>query len=159
MKAKLIQGISLVLIMLVTGVFWGTWFPLTRSLEGFSAAEFTHIGRVIIANVAMPMSILMPLCLICMLLSIFWYAPRRSLGFYACIAAFLLMIATLVITLSVLVPIDNQLKNWVAGHMPANWEDLRMRWKAFHFFRTVTSVLSFVCFTVAALAGRDGPKV
>ena len=40
--------------MLITGVFWGTWFTLTRSIESFSSEEFVHIGKVIIANVAVP---------------------------------------------------------------------------------------------------------
>ena len=50
----------MVLLMLITGVFWGTWFTLTRSIGEFSSAEFIHIGKVIIANVANPMKILMP---------------------------------------------------------------------------------------------------
>ncbi len=38
MKSKLVHFIALFLLMLVTGVFWGTWFTLTRSIEAFSLA-------------------------------------------------------------------------------------------------------------------------
>ncbi len=50
---------ALFLLALVTGVFWGTWFTLTRSITTFSAAEFIHIGQTIIANVAWPMRFLL----------------------------------------------------------------------------------------------------
>ena len=59
MKSKIIDFAALFLLALVTGVFWETWFTLTRSIETFSAAEFIHIGKTIIANVAVPMRILM----------------------------------------------------------------------------------------------------
>jgi len=70
MKLKATEFLALLLIALVMGVFWGTWFTLTRSLENFTPSEFLHIGKTIIANVAMPMRILMPATLLVMLLAI-----------------------------------------------------------------------------------------
>jgi len=99
MKVKLIQFTASFLLMLVTGVFWGTWFTLTRYIENFSAAEFIHIGKIIIANVAVPMSIIMPACILLMILSLWFYYPKNTLGFYINIAALLLIIITLLITL------------------------------------------------------------
>jgi hypothetical protein len=60
MTGRVVQFTGLMLVALVTGVFWGTWFTLTRSLETFGPGEFLHIGQTIIANVAVPMRILMP---------------------------------------------------------------------------------------------------
>lgn len=40
MKIKLIQFAAAMLLMLVTGLFWGTWFALSRSIQNLSAAEF-----------------------------------------------------------------------------------------------------------------------
>jgi hypothetical protein len=40
MTLKLANFVALFLLALVTGVFWGTWFTLTRSIETFSPAEF-----------------------------------------------------------------------------------------------------------------------
>ena len=77
MKTKLIPFIALFLLLLVTGVFWGTWFTLTRSIEDFSAAEFIHIGKVIIGNVALPMSIIMPSCILVMILSSWFYQQKK----------------------------------------------------------------------------------
>src|SRR6266566_1763960 len=67
MKLKVIEFTTLILAALVMGVFWGTWFTLTRSIPDFSATEFIHIGKTIIANVAVPMAILMPVTLLMML--------------------------------------------------------------------------------------------
>lgn len=37
MKRQILFCINLILVMLITGVFWGTWFTLTRSLDVFPA--------------------------------------------------------------------------------------------------------------------------
>src|ERR1051326_6815980 len=98
---KTIQFIALFLLMLVTGVFWGTWFSLSRSMEVFSLDEFIHIGKAIIQNLAVPMRIIMPACILFMLISIWTYPNKKSLGFYLGTAAFVLIIAALLITLMV----------------------------------------------------------
>jgi len=135
--------------MLVTGVFWGTWFTLTRSLENFSAEEFLHIGKVIIANVAIPMRIILPLCIFFMLLSLWHYPQKKSFRFYFNIIAFALVLITLLITLIVLVPIDNHIKLWTVSTVPSNFEEIRGRWEYYHSMRTFASLLSFVCFTAS----------
>jgi uncharacterized membrane protein len=128
--------------MLVTGVFWGTWFTLTRSLENFSAAEFIHIGQTIIANVAVPMRILMPATLLFLLLSM-WGSHKKSRSvFYLYAISFLLMVITLIITVVVEVPIDNQIKAWSVNTIPDNWRSLRQTWDEFHTARTFASIAS-----------------
>src|SRR5262247_838137 len=105
MKESLVKPVyfvALVLSMLVAGVFWGTWFTLTRSLETFSPAEFIHIGQAIISNVAVPMRIIMPSSILFMIGSAWLYPIKKSAGFYFNIAANILLIVTLLITLLVL---------------------------------------------------------
>jgi len=140
--------------MLVTGVFWGTWFTLTRSLEDFQVEEFIHIGKMIIANVANPMKFILPSCLILMVLSVWIYPQKKTKGFYFLIAALTLMVVTLLITLLVLVPMDNEIKTWTSATAPGDWEDMRDKWKLFHFARTLTSLASFGCLAIAILFRR-----
>lgn len=142
MKLKLTEFAALLLAALVMGVFWGTWFTLTRSIPDFSAAEFIHIGKTIIANVAVPMRILMPATLLLMLLAIWQSRPVNKLSFYLYTLSFLLMVATLIITVAVEVPIDNQIKTWTETTVPANWESLRQVWDKFHTIRTFTAIAS-----------------
>jgi uncharacterized membrane protein len=146
MKLKAIEFISLLLSSLVMGVFWGTWFTLTRTIHDFSAAEFIHIGKTIISNVAVPMSIIMPATLLFMLIAVLlsWRGNRNT--FYLYILSFALMVFTLIITVGVEVPIDNQIKTWTATTLPADWESLRRKWDLFHTIRTFTSIASVAFF-------------
>jgi len=85
MKQKTVEFTGLMLAALVTGVFWGTWFTLTRSLENFSVEEFIHIGKTIISNVAVPMRILMPATLLVMLFAL-WQTFRTRSFLFICTA-------------------------------------------------------------------------
>ena len=146
MKLRVTEFAALILSALVMGVFWGTWFTLTRSIPDFSAAEFIHIGKTIIANVAIPMAILMPVTLLLLLITMWLSFRVNRSSFYLYGFSFLLMIITLIITVAVEVPIDNQIKTWTAATVPANWESLRHKWNQFHTLRTFTSITSVVFF-------------
>ena len=145
---KPVYFVALFLLTLVTGVFWGTWFTLTRSLEAFSPAEFIHIGQTIIGNVAVPMRVIMPSCIVFMAVSA-WLYPLKSTGFYLNVIANVLIIATLLITLLVLVPIDNQIKAWTVATMPPDWTSMREQWQFFHTLRTLTSLAAFGCLALS----------
>ena len=146
---KITQFIASFLLLLVTGLFWGTWFSLSQSIEDFSAAEFMHIGMTIIKNVAFPMSIILPLCIFSIFLSAWWYPFKKSTGFYYTVASLLFSLITLLVTLVVEVPIDNQINIWTASTLPSDWEEIRSKWQFFHSLRTGTSLASFICLAIA----------
>jgi uncharacterized membrane protein len=152
MKSTIIKFTALFLTVIITGVFWGTWITLTRSIQEFSAEEFIHIGKVIIANVANPMRIIMPLCIVFMTVSVWLFYREKSGGFYTVIVALTLMIVTLLITVLIEVPIDNQIKTWTAATVPGNWMALRAKWEFFHTVRTFTSLASFGFFAWGVMA-------
>jgi hypothetical protein len=54
------QLINILLSALVTGVFWGTWLGLSRSMSTFSAQTFLTIADAMIGNLGTIMAILMP---------------------------------------------------------------------------------------------------
>jgi len=141
----------LFLLALVTGVFWGTWFTLTRSITTFSAAEFIHIGQTIITNVAWPMRFLMPACILMMIYSAWLIPEKKSAAFYLSFLACLLVIIALLITLIIEVPIDNQIKTWTATTVPLDWMTIRARWESFHVARTVFSLGSLASLIAAVL--------
>lgn len=155
MKNKIIIFSALFLLMLITGVFWGTWFTLTRSLEDFSPEEFIHIGKTIIANVAMPMRIIMPSGIILMFLALWFNRKERGVAFTLGIVSLALIIAVLLITLIVLVPIDNEIKEWTASTIPSHWTELRQKWDLFHSIRTFASLASFACFSLFILMNAN----
>jgi len=152
---KLIYLGSLFFLMLITGVFWGTWFTLTRSIEDFSPGEFIHIGKVIIANVAVPMRIIMPSGILLILLSLWFCKQKMTTGFYMGVFSLILLITTLLITVLVLVPIDNNIKEWTTASVPQDFEEIRHKWKNSHAMRTGLSLASFACFSLFTLSNRN----
>ena len=150
-SSPLLNGIALFLLMLITGVFWGTWFTLTRSLTEFPAPEFIHIGKAIIANVAMPMRFLMPGGILLMAIAVWLARKNGAPRFYLGILSVILIIAVLLITLLVLVPLDNNIKTWTEATVPADFDSIRAKWKSYHAARTFLSVASFACFSAFLL--------
>ncbi len=151
---KLIYLISLFFLLLITGVFWGTWFTLTRSIESFSPDEFTHIGKVIIDNVAIPMRIIMPTGILLVIGSLWISKQKNGVGFYMGVLSLLLIIATLLITVLILVPIDNAIKEWTSATIPLDFEKIRYKWKTYHAIRTFISLTSFASFAVFTLSDK-----
>ncbi len=147
-RLKTLQYACLVLLMLVTGVFWGTWLGLSRSISSISAATFLEIGNIMIANLAVPMRILMPLTLLLLIILAF---SQRSLPQYATLGGLAFFLAALLITLTVNVPLDQQIVQWNAANLPADWQNIRDRWELYHLLRTVASLLSFALVLAGAL--------
>ena len=158
MNKRIIDLLALFLLMLTTGVFWGTWFTLTRKLETFSAAEFIHIGQTIISNVAVPMRIILPSCIVFMFLSLWMAENKKSVAFKAGVFSLALIIGVLLVTLLVLVPIDNQIRDWTEATIPSQWTDLRATWNSFHTLRTWMSLTAFGCFSGYLLFVNRNPQ-
>jgi uncharacterized membrane protein len=153
MKTKTALFLTIMSFALVTGVFWGTWFSLSRSIASVSPAAFLENGRIFIGNLAMPMRILMPGALLCGMVSAA-LTRRDPAVFRFTVAGVLLLILAMIITLSVNVPIDNQIKTWTLQSLPADWEGVRDRWEAFHTFRTFVSIGALASVAVAGLKAR-----
>src|SRR5262245_53520232 len=121
MKESLVKPVyfvALVLSMLVAGVFWGTWFTLARSIETFSPAEFIHIGRTIIGCVAVPIRVIKAAVIVYTAITAWLYQMKRAVGVFLERAASILIIVTLISTLLVLGPIDNQIRSWTVSKIP-----------------------------------------
>ncbi|HEX2395541.1 MAG TPA: anthrone oxygenase family protein [Bacteroidales bacterium] len=157
MKNNLLYFTALFFLMLVTAVFWGTWFTLTRSIGEFSSMEFMHIGQVIIDNVGTPMKILVPGTFLLVIVSL-WLGRKKN-GILYGVISLVLLIGVLLITLIVLVPVDNDIKSWTPDSIPSNWDGLRSKWAAWHAARTFFSLASFAFFELFIASdsrtGRD----
>jgi uncharacterized membrane protein len=149
-KVRVAQGTTIVLFALVMGVFWGTWFSLSRTMDQLSAETFIAVGHEMIQNLGTPMAVLLPLALLSALVTLaLRWRDRRAPGFWWLLAGFLLMIAALVITLAVEVPIDNQIKAWTAATLPGDWRSTQSRWELFHTVRTFLSIAAVVAVTIS----------
>jgi hypothetical protein len=144
------------LFALVVGVFWGTWFSLSRSMRSITASTFLEVGHTMIANLGGPMAILMPATLLSAgpVLFVLHRRHRRAAFVLALVGAALLVVA-LVITLGVNVPIDNAIARWTVDTLPPDWRAIRDRWEAYHAARTLVSVAGFGFVLAAVLSSRE----
>ena len=72
----------------------------------------------------------------------------------AALAGLVLLVAALLITLLVEVPIDNQIKAWSVVSLPPGWQQIRDCWEMFHVVRTFSSMAALVLMTGSALFDR-----
>jgi uncharacterized membrane protein len=157
---RIAYWVNILLYALVMGVFWGTWFSLSRSIASIKPEVFLDIGHTMIANLAGPMRLLMPASLISsVVLLILLARRRRDAVFYLTVASFVLMIGALVITLVVNVPIDNDIARWTPNTLPADWTAIRDRWELFHALRTTASVAALGCVVASALSWVTSSQV
>jgi hypothetical protein len=152
MLVKLAQFLTIMLYVLVAGVMWGTWLSLGRTMTRYDATTFLADGKHMIDNLATVMAVLMISAGVAGLVAVFLLFRRRSTtaGWLA-LAGLLLMVAVIVVTLSVEVPIDNKIKTWTTATLPSDWQDIRARWAAFHTLRTFLSLAAVAAAVGAAL--------
>ena len=151
MKVRAAQATTIVLFALVMGVFWGTWFSLSRTMSQLSAETFLAVGHEMIQNLGVPMAVLLPLALLSALVTLVLLWPDRTAAFWWLAAGFVLMLASLVITLAVEVPIDNQIETWTAATLPGDWRSIQSRWELWHTVRTFASIAAVVAATISAV--------
>ena len=153
------QFISILLSALVTGVFWGTWLGLSRSMASLTPETFLSIGHTMIGNLGLIMAILMPAAILATLPVLFLLYRRRSWALYPTLVGFALFVIALVVTLIVEVPIDNQIEAWTVASLPADWQQLRDRWELFHAIRTWVSVIGLALLILGVLLVGDNSAV
>jgi uncharacterized membrane protein len=142
------QATTIVLFSLVMGVFWGTWFSLSRTMDQLSAETFVAVGHQMIQNLGVPMAILLPLALLSALVTLALLWPERRTAAFGWLAAgFVLMVAALVVTLAVEVPIQD----WTAATLPGDWRSIQSRWELFHTIRTFLSIGAVIAATISAV--------
>ena len=162
MKIRAAQATTIVLFALVMGVFWGTWFSLSRTMDQLSPETFVAVGHAMIQNLGTPMAILLPFALLSALITLVLARQEgHRQAFWWLLAGFLLMVLALVVTLAVEVPIDNRIETWTAATLPADWRSIQSRWELFHTVRTFVSIAALVAVTIGAVvtARPDRPPI
>jgi hypothetical protein len=155
MLIKLAQFLSIMLYVLVAGVMWGTWLSLGRTMTTYDVSTFLADGKHMIANLATVMAVLMISAgVVGLLATVLLFRGGSTTAGWLALLGLLLMVAVIVITLSVEVPIDNEIKAWTVATVPSDWQDIRARWAGFHTLRTFLSLAVVAAAVGAALAVR-----
>jgi uncharacterized membrane protein len=121
----------------------------------YDAATFLNDGKHMIENLATVMAVLMISAVVIGLVAVLLlFLSRLTTAAWLALVGLLLMIAVLVITLAVEVPIDNLIANWTEEALPTNWQQIRARWAAFHTLRTFVSLGAVAAAVGAGLTTR-----
>jgi uncharacterized membrane protein len=152
---KWVQFVSIMLYVLVAGVMWGTWLSLARSMTDYDAATFLTDGKHMIENLAVIMAVLMISAVVIGLVAVvLLFRSRSTVAAWLAVIGLVLMIAVMVVTLTVEVPIDNLIATWTEASLPADWQEIRARWSVFHTVRTFASLGAVAAAVGAALTIR-----
>jgi uncharacterized membrane protein len=71
----------------------------------------------------------------------------------AAVAAAALLVVSVVMSIALLVPINNRTAAWTADDHPSDWREQQQRWDRLHYARVAVIVAAFVLTLVAATAG------
>jgi uncharacterized membrane protein len=140
--------------VLFSGLFAGfltTVLVVEATLRGYGSAVYTQVRLIELEHLDdLATSLLVPAILASVVLAVA-VIRRRDTKRWLPLTAVLLLLATLVISVSISVPINTAQASWSVMAPPADWSAVRDRWQLAHVARTTTSALAFVLLTAAAM--------
>lgn len=151
MALKLFELINIVPLLLVSGMYWGPWLALTRSIATFEPDVFLAIVHRLNRNMEPLMTALLPIALLSTLPVLVLSYGHQPGTFWLTLTGFLLFVVTLLVTALVEVPIVKQIVTWTPSTLPDNWQRLRDRWSTFHYARIVPSLVGLVLILIGAI--------
>ncbi|MDX2544422.1 DUF1772 domain-containing protein [Streptomyces sp. WI04-05B] len=144
-----LEVVTTVVVGLMVGVEFSVIFIMNRILnalpEDSRQLGHAHGGRMLGA--------LMPYWYIgSLVLSAIWAVARwHHHGTGLVVTAAGLLILSVVMSIALLVPINNRNKTWTPENRPADWKEQLDRWNRYHYVR-VAVILAAFTLLVAALA-------
>ncbi|MEU5457988.1 DUF1772 domain-containing protein [Streptomyces globisporus] len=142
-----LQIVTTVIVGLLVGVEFSVAFVINRILDALpdDSAQFgrSHGGRMLGA--------LMPFWYIgSLVLSAIWaVAGRGEGGVGLVVAAGGLLLLSVVMSLLLLVPINNRGKTWTPENRPEDWKEQMNRWDRYHYARVAILIAAFASLVTA----------
>lgn len=144
-----------VLTATVVGIMVGVEFSVAvfvnpvmlRLPAGASLEAGAHLARIV--GRVMPFWYIASLLLTLGLAATIWGAPAAG----AAVAASILLVVSVVMSITLLVPINNRSKTWTADEHPDDWREQQKRWNSLHYARVAIIIAAFVLILVAAVTG------
>src|SRR5690606_3033898 len=83
------------------------------------------------------------------LVAVWAVAGRHHDGTGLVVAGGALLVLSVIMSLLLLVPINNRGKTWTPGNRPADWKQQMNRWDRFHYVRVAVIVAAFTLLVAA----------
>ncbi|MFE1906369.1 anthrone oxygenase family protein [Streptomyces gardneri] len=142
-----LEVFTTVVVGLMVGVEFSVAFVMNRILDALPGDSrqlgHAHGGRMLGA--------LMPFWYIgSLVLSAIWaVAGWHHHGAGLVVTAAGLLIVSVLMSVLLLVPINNRNKNWTPENRPADWEKQLRRWTSYHYVRVAVIVAAFTLLVAA----------
>ncbi|WP_030301938.1 DUF1772 domain-containing protein [Streptomyces katrae] len=142
-----LEVVTTVIVGLMVGVEFSVAFVMNRILnalpEDAGQLGHAHGGRM--------MGALMPFWYMgSLVLSAIWaVAGWHHHGAGLVVTAAGLLILSVVMSILLLVPINNRNKTWTPENRPADWKEQLHRWDRYHYIRVAVIVAAFTLLVVA----------
>ncbi|MFF3785738.1 DUF1772 domain-containing protein [Streptomyces sp. NPDC001933] len=144
-----LEVFTTVVVGLMVGVEFSVAFVMNRIFDALPE-DSGQLGR---AHGGRMLGAVMPVWYITSLvLSVVWaIAGRHHDGTGLVVTAGALLILSVVMSILLLVPINNQGKTWTPENRPEDWKEQMNRWDRYHYVRVAVIIAAFTLL-VAALA-------
>ncbi|MEV8424478.1 DUF1772 domain-containing protein [Streptomyces niveus] len=142
-----LQTITIVVVGLMVGVEFSVAFVINRILDALPE-DSDQLGR---AHGGRILGAVMPVWYITSLILVAAWAitGRHHQGTTLVITAGALLLLSVIMSLLLLVPINNQGKTWTPDNRPADWKQQMNRWDRFHYVRVAVIVTAFALLAAA----------
>ncbi|MET9220507.1 DUF1772 domain-containing protein [Streptomyces sp. NPDC088197] len=141
-----------VITTVVVGVMVGVEFSVAFVMNPIFNALPDDSGQLARAHGGRMLGAVMPFWYIgSLVLAAVWaVAGRHHDGVGLVITGAALLIVSVIMSILLLVPINNQSKTWTPENRPADWKQQMNRWDRFHYVRVAVIIAAFA-FLAAAL--------
>ncbi|WP_037675129.1 DUF1772 domain-containing protein [Streptomyces griseus] len=144
-----LEVFTTVVVGLMVGVEFSVAFVINRILNALPE-DSDQLGRAYggrMLGAVMPVWYIGSLVLVCIWAAARWHHHGTGLV----VTAGALLILSVIMSLLLLVPINNQGKTWTPDNRPADWKEQMNRWDRYHYARVAVLIAAFTLL-VAALA-------
>ncbi|MEV6499900.1 DUF1772 domain-containing protein [Streptomyces prunicolor] len=146
-----LEVFTTVVVGLMVGVEFSVAFVMNRIFnalpEDSGQLGRAHGGRML--GAVMPFWYIGSLALSAVWAVAAWHHPGTGLV----VTAAALLIVSVIMSILLLVPINNRGKTWTPENRPADWKEQMNRWDRFHYVRVAVIIAAFALLaTAAALA-------
>jgi uncharacterized membrane protein len=156
-RAAPLRTASAFCAVLFSGLFAGfliTVLVLEASLRSYGAAVYTEVRLVELEHLDDLATALLPVAIVASVALTLSIIREPGSGRWLAAISVLLLLTTLVISVSISVPINTEQHTWSVAAPPGDWSGVRDRWQIAHAARTTTAALAFMLLTVTALTLR-----
>ena len=142
-----LEVFTTVVVGVMVGVEFSVAFVLNRILLGLPDDSLVsgraHGGRML--GAVMPVWYITSLVLVAIWAVAGWHDGGAGLV----VTAGALLIVSVVMSVLLLVPINNRSKTWTPDNRPADWKQQMIRWDRFHYVRVAVIVVAFALLVAA----------